>query len=147
MGPYAPKARARTAGRRVVVDRHAGSRPLPGLDTRLRARLGRNPGSVWWTCVLAAADLGGSGCEGGRGLLVYSEGDEQRDHHRRIMRRRAMTIHPVTRVERVEIKISDRLRARTRQVPLRQPLPQDRRQQQLLITITSKEVLALTPSS
>jgi hypothetical protein len=70
---------------------------------------------------------------------------QQRDHHRRIMRRPTMAILPVITVERVEIKLTDGLQHEPRQMVLRQPLLQARRQQQLLITIAPNEVLRHAP--
>jgi hypothetical protein len=67
--------------------------------------------------------------------------DEQRNHHRRIMRRPTMAILTVITVERIKIKLIDGLKHKPRQMALRQPLLQARRQQQLLITIAPEEVL------
>ena len=67
--------------------------------------------------------------------------DEQRDHHRRIMRRPAMTVGAIARIERGQIHLLNSVEHEPRQVLLRQPLPQARRQQQLLLTITRDEVL------
>jgi hypothetical protein len=71
--------------------------------------------------------------------------DQQRHHHRRIMRRPTMPIQTIGPVERVEIKLADGLEHEPRQMALRQPLPQARRQQQLLITITPDEILRHGP--
>ena len=67
--------------------------------------------------------------------------EQQRDHHRRIVRRPALTVVAVDHVERPQIQRRDGIDHKPRQMPLGQPLAQTRRQQQLLITITRKEVL------
>jgi hypothetical protein len=67
--------------------------------------------------------------------------DEQRHHHRRIMRRPTPAILAIRHIERIQIKLADRLQNEPRQMVLRQPLLQARRQQQLLITIAPDEVL------
>jgi hypothetical protein len=66
---------------------------------------------------------------------------QQRHHHRRLVRRPAVAIVAIGRVERRQIHRLDRLDHEPRQVILGQPLPQRRRQQQLLVAITAKEVL------
>jgi hypothetical protein len=67
--------------------------------------------------------------------------DEQPDHHHGIVRRSAMAIVAVTRTERPEIQLANRVEHKPCEVILRQPLTQARRQQQLLLTITRDEVL------
>src|SRR5829696_7176084 len=52
-----------------------------------------------------------------------------------------MTVVAITAVERGQIHLLDRIKHEPRQVLLRQPLTQARRQQQLLLTITRDEVL------
>ena len=67
--------------------------------------------------------------------------EQQRDHHRRIVRRPALPVVAIGRVERAQIKLRDGVDDKPREMPLRQPLAQARRQQQLLIAITREEVL------
>src|SRR4051794_24829243 len=52
-----------------------------------------------------------------------------------------MTIDPIDRQKRRKIELCDRVDHEPRQMPFGQPIPQTRRQQQLLITITRDEVL------
>ena len=66
--------------------------------------------------------------------------EQQRDHHSRLVRRPANTIHVIRPVKRVQIHLLHRLQHEPREMVLRQPIPQIRRQQQLLITITRNEV-------
>ena len=67
--------------------------------------------------------------------------EQQRDHHRRIVRRAALTVVAIDRVERAQIERRDGVDHEPRQMPIGQPLAQARRQQQLLIAITREEVL------
>jgi hypothetical protein len=67
--------------------------------------------------------------------------DEHRDHHRRIVRRPTPPVLTIGRIKRGEIHLRDRLQHEPCEVLFGQPLPQTRRQQQLLITITRQEVL------
>jgi len=67
---------------------------------------------------------------------------QQRDHHRRIMRRSAVTIATIRPVERLQIKLRDGVDHEQREVIIGQPLAHARRQQQHLITITRDEVLS-----
>jgi hypothetical protein len=67
--------------------------------------------------------------------------EHQRDHHCRIVRRPAMAVLAVGAIERRQVKLRDRLQHKPREVILRQPLTQARRQQQLLLTIARDEVL------
>jgi hypothetical protein len=53
----------------------------------------------------------------------------------------ALAVVVVDHLERAEIHLRDRVDHEPRQMPLRQPLAQTRRQQQLLITITREKVL------
>jgi len=73
--------------------------------------------------------------------------EQQRDHHLRIMRRPAHTNRVVGAIERVQIHLLHRRQHEPREMILRQPIPQIRRQQQLLITIKRNEVLGIPPSS
>jgi hypothetical protein len=67
--------------------------------------------------------------------------DEQRDHHRRIVRRTTPPVVAIGRVERRQIHLGDCVQHEPREVALGQPLAQARRQQQLLLAITRDEVL------
>src|SRR5215207_9366285 len=67
--------------------------------------------------------------------------DEQRHHHRRIVRRPTPTIIAITRIERRQVHLADGVEHEPREVALGQPLAQARRQQQLLLAITRDEVL------
>jgi len=87
--------------------------------------------------VLAAAPLDRS-----RGPHADRIGvDQQRHHHRRIMRRSTMAILAIGTVERREVKLVDDLQHKPRQVIGGQPIPQAGRQQQLVIAIARQEVL------
>jgi len=63
-----------------------------------------------------------------------------REHHPRLVRRTTMAIPTIRAIERRQIKLLDRRRHKPRKVILRQPLPQTRRQQQFLLTVTSNQV-------
>jgi hypothetical protein len=67
--------------------------------------------------------------------------EQQRHHHRRIVSRATVPVPTVSRVERRQIHLRHGVDHKPRQMPLGQPLAQARRQQQLLLTITRKEVL------
>jgi quercetin dioxygenase-like cupin family protein len=67
--------------------------------------------------------------------------DQQRHHHRLIVRRPAPAILAIAGEERPEIHRVDGTKHEPRQVILRQPLAQARRQQQLLLAIARDEVL------
>jgi hypothetical protein len=66
---------------------------------------------------------------------------QQRDHHSRIVRRTAAAVLSVRAVERVEIEPLDDIEQVPRQMPLRQPIPHARGQQEVLLAITRQEVL------
>ena len=66
---------------------------------------------------------------------------DQRHHHRRIVRRRPVTVGAIRGKERSQIELADRVDHKPREVILSQPLTQARRQQQLLLAITRQEVL------
>jgi hypothetical protein len=68
--------------------------------------------------------------------------EQQRDHHRRIVRRPTMPIRAVGGIERSQIELADCVDHKPSEMVLRQPVAQARRQQQHLRTITSDEVLA-----
>jgi hypothetical protein len=77
-----------------------------------------------------------------RGPLADRVGvEQQRHHHRRIVRRPTMAVGRIGREERGQIHLRDRVDHKPRQVILGQPLAQARRQQQLLLAITRQEVL------
>jgi hypothetical protein len=60
--------------------------------------------------------------------------DKRRDHHRRVVRRGTLPVAAISPMD-TEVQLRDRLHDEPRQVILRRPLPQRRRQKQLLITI------------
>jgi hypothetical protein len=66
---------------------------------------------------------------------------QQRDHHRRIVRRAPMPVPAIGGIERRQIHLLDRGQHEPRQVVLRQPIAHARRQQQHLLTVTRNEVL------
>ena len=66
--------------------------------------------------------------------------EQQRDHHRRIVRRTAMTIQAVGAIEARQIHLLDRRQHEPREMARRQPLPQARRHQQHLLAVTPNEV-------
>ena len=67
--------------------------------------------------------------------------DQQRHHHRRVVRRATPAVVAIAGQERRQIHRLDSVQDKPREVILRQPLPQTRRQQQLLLAITRDEVL------
>ena len=80
-----------------------------------------------------------------RGALSQTIGVKQQgDHHRRLVRRPATTIRSVSTIKRRQIHLLSHRQHKPREVVFRQPLPQTRRQQQLLIPVTSYEVLGHT---
>jgi hypothetical protein len=66
---------------------------------------------------------------------------QQRHHHRRIVRRTAMPVLAIGAIEPGQVHLLNRRQNEPREMVIRQPLTQARRQQQLLLTVTSKEVL------
>jgi hypothetical protein len=66
---------------------------------------------------------------------------QQRHHHRRLVRRPAVAVLAIGRIERRQIHRLDGVDDKPRQMALGQPLPQRRRQQQLLVPIAAKKVL------
>ena len=77
-----------------------------------------------------------------RGPLADRVGvHQQRDHHRRIVRRATPTIASIRGQEFGQIEPVDDIDHEPCEVILRQPLTQARRQQQLLLAITRDEVL------
>jgi hypothetical protein len=80
-----------------------------------------------------------------RGALTLAVGVEQeRQHHRRIMRRAPMATGTIGTKERRDIHLLNSRQNEPREMIRRQPLPQVRRKQQLLIPVTSNEVLGHT---
>jgi hypothetical protein len=67
--------------------------------------------------------------------------EHQRHHHRRIVSRPTMAVLAVSRVERRQLHLRHGVDHKPSKVPLGQPLAQAGRQQQLLLTVTGKEVL------
>jgi hypothetical protein len=67
--------------------------------------------------------------------------DKQGHHHRRIVRRATPSVVAITRMKRPQVQLGHRIQDEPRQVLFGQPLPQARRQQQLLLAITRDEVL------
>src|SRR3954451_20491904 len=68
--------------------------------------------------------------------------EQQRDHHRRVIRRPAAPVDPIGRVEHVEVQLRHRVDDKPRQVPRRQPLADVGRHQKRLLAITSDKALA-----
>jgi MFS family permease len=66
----------------------------------------------------------------------------QQGHHRRLIRRTAVTIGSVSGVESIQIHLRHRPQHRPRQTILRQPINQRRRHQQHLTAITRKKALS-----
>ena len=67
--------------------------------------------------------------------------EHEAHHHRRVIRRPPMPVRSIGSEERVEIEPSDGLKHEPREMILRQPIPQRRRQQKGLLTNTINEVL------
>jgi hypothetical protein len=65
----------------------------------------------------------------------------QAHHHRRLIRRPAVPVRPVGRIEPLQIEPTYRLDHKPRQMILRQPVAKRRRHQERLLTITIDEVL------
>jgi hypothetical protein len=68
--------------------------------------------------------------------------EQHRDQHRRVISRPAMTVIAIPRIERRQIHRRHRVKHPPRQVILRQPIPQRRRQQKHLIPISTYKVLS-----
>src|SRR5580704_11660214 len=68
--------------------------------------------------------------------------EQQRDHHRRIVRRTTVPVSPISTIEPGEIKRLDSVQHEPRDMVLIQPIPQARRQQQLQLPITQQKVLS-----
>jgi hypothetical protein len=67
--------------------------------------------------------------------------EQQRDHHRRIVRRPPLAVVAVGHVKQLQIQRRDSLDNEPREMTFRQPLAQAWRQQQRLIAVARKEVL------
>ena len=65
----------------------------------------------------------------------------ERHHHRRLIRRAPVAVSAIRRIERREIQPLHRVDHEPRQMILRQPLPQRRRHQKRLLTTTFNKVL------
>ena len=67
---------------------------------------------------------------------------QQRDHHRRLIRGAPASVSAVCRIKRVDVHHRHRVDDKPRQVIIRQPIADIRRHQKRLITITRDEVLS-----
>jgi hypothetical protein len=71
-----------------------------------------------------------SPCPGGRRPCPARVSvEQQRHHHRRLVRRTSMPVDPVGRIERRQIEVGHRVKNRPHRVPLRHPVPPRRRHQ------------------
>ena len=87
--------------------------------------------------VLTAASL-----DPARRPLIRRIGEQDKaHHHRRLVGGAAMTVRAIGRVERLQVEPADCVDHEPRQMILRQPIPQRRRQKKRLLTITIDEVL------
>ena len=68
--------------------------------------------------------------------------EQQRHHHRRVIRRPAAPVLPIGGIERVQIHLLDSVDHEPREVLIRQPLPDVRRHQKRLLSITRDKALA-----
>jgi hypothetical protein len=66
---------------------------------------------------------------------------QQRDHHRRVIRRPTPPITAMRRIESRQIHLRYRVKDEPREMTLRQPIPHIQRQQKRLLTINRNEVL------
>jgi hypothetical protein len=60
---------------------------------------------------------------------------QQRDHHRRVIGRPRPAIPPIGRIKPVEVHLADGVDHEPREVILRQPIPNIRRHQEVLLAI------------
>src|ERR1035441_29310 len=67
---------------------------------------------------------------------------DERHHHRRLIRRPAVTVSPIRAIERLKVHLRHRVDHEPRQVIGRQPIPHVRRQQETLLTPAFNEVLS-----
>jgi hypothetical protein len=65
---------------------------------------------------------------------------QERDHHRRVIRRPATTIAAVVGAERAQVQLLDRAQDAPHEVILRDPIQQRRRHQELLVAAAGNEV-------
>jgi hypothetical protein len=65
---------------------------------------------------------------------------QKRDHHRRVIRRPAMTIGSVIGVKRAQVQLLDRAQDAPHEVILSDPIQQRRRHQELLVAAAGNEV-------
>jgi len=65
---------------------------------------------------------------------------QQRHHHLRVERRPTPAVLPIASVESAQIELVNSVQHEPREVISRQPLAQARRQKQLLLSVTQKEV-------
>ena len=72
-----------------------------------------------------------------RPLTLRIRVQDQRHHHRRLIRRATQTIRPIPRTEHRQVHLRDHIQQTPRQMPFREPLPQRRRNQERLIPITA----------
>jgi hypothetical protein len=72
--------------------------------------------------------------------------EQQRHHHRRLVRGTALPVQAITGIEAAQVQSLDGVDDKPRQVVVGQPLAQARRQQQCLIAITLQEVRAHGPN-
>jgi hypothetical protein len=112
---------------------------MPNPKTRDRRVIGNLVGADHpESDILATAPLNRS-----RGPLSDRIGEEQeRDHHRRLVRRAPPPIGAIRAIEVAQIHHPHRVEHEPREMIFSQPLPQAWRQQQLLLTITRQEVLS-----
>jgi hypothetical protein len=66
---------------------------------------------------------------------------QQRHHHRRVIRRPTLTVRSIRPIKHVKVHLLDRAEHRPNKMILRQPIHQRRRQQERLTAITRHEVL------
>jgi hypothetical protein len=77
-----------------------------------------------------------------RGAITARVGIEQQSHHhRRLVRRPAMAVGAIVRIERAQIHLRDRVQHRPDKVTVRHPAKQRRAHQKCLLTTTLDEVL------
>jgi hypothetical protein len=72
---------------------------------------------------------------------------QQRDHHRRLIRRTTVTILAIVGVEQRQVQLADRPQHRPDQMLLRHPIGHRRRQKKRLLTISPDEPRAHTPKT
>ena len=68
--------------------------------------------------------------------------EQQRHHHRRVIRWPTAAVETIGRIERVQLHLADGVDDEPREVVPRQPIPHIRRHQKRLITITRDEALS-----